>query len=179
MSHPHAHLMAEYAKDAAESDVPWERWQCRAPHMDEWEHLVGHPTWNRQLEYRRAPQYWDPENGPYVADVTHNVRYWPLGMTEEARLAGIVRKSPREAKELAHLLRTTARLHAWACEHDAGPPSDRIYTVYEIITDTGKCTGTYATQHATRPTDVRMSYHVANQCAQALDKGKLVLDNGD
>lgn len=26
--HIHAELMAEYAKDAMETDKPWERWEC-------------------------------------------------------------------------------------------------------------------------------------------------------
>lgn len=30
MKHVHAELMAEYAKDAMETDKPWERWQRSA-----------------------------------------------------------------------------------------------------------------------------------------------------
>lgn len=54
--HKHAALMAEYAKDAAETDRPWERWQF-ANSRDEWVDLnnVG-PSWDAEMEYRRKPR---------------------------------------------------------------------------------------------------------------------------
>lgn len=60
--HPHAALMAEYAKDAAETDRPWERWQCRTHGHLEWTKLdkavvkYQHPTWRTDFEYRRSPK---------------------------------------------------------------------------------------------------------------------------
>lgn len=55
MGHIHAAVMAEYAKDAAETDKPWERWEfC---HMrGEYQSLHSHPEWVEDNEYRRKPQ---------------------------------------------------------------------------------------------------------------------------
>ena len=54
MGHIHAAAMAEYAKDALETDKPWERWEfC---HMrGEYQSLRGHPEWVEDNEYRRKP----------------------------------------------------------------------------------------------------------------------------
>ena len=55
MGHIHAAAMAEYAKDALETDKPWERWEfC---HMrGEYSSLHGHPEWVENNEYRRKPK---------------------------------------------------------------------------------------------------------------------------
>jgi hypothetical protein len=54
--HPHAALMAEYAKDAAETDKPWERWEFRENVPDGWFDFAGdHPGWLVDCEYRRKP----------------------------------------------------------------------------------------------------------------------------
>ena len=55
MGHIHAAAMAEYAKDAAETNKPWERWEfC---HMrGEYSSLYGHPEWVEDNEYRRKPK---------------------------------------------------------------------------------------------------------------------------
>ena len=55
MGHIHAAAMAEYAKDAAETDKPWERWEfC---HMrGEYQSLHSHPEWVEDNKYRRKPQ---------------------------------------------------------------------------------------------------------------------------
>ena len=55
MGHIHAAAMAEYAKDATETDKPWERWEfC---HMrGEYQSLHGHPEWVGDNEYRRKPK---------------------------------------------------------------------------------------------------------------------------
>lgn len=55
MRHIHAAAMAAYAKDALETDKPWERWEfC---HMrGEYQSLHGHPEWVEDNEYRRKPQ---------------------------------------------------------------------------------------------------------------------------
>ncbi len=52
MRHTHAAAMAEYAKDAIETDKPWERWEfC---HMrGEYQSLHNHPEWVENNEYRR------------------------------------------------------------------------------------------------------------------------------
>ena len=55
MGHIHAAAMAEYAKDALETDKPWERWEfC---HMrGEYQSLHSHPEWVEDNEYRRKPK---------------------------------------------------------------------------------------------------------------------------
>ena len=50
--HKHAELMLQYAKDWAETDEPWKRWEVTS-HRDEWVALCGHPYWNEKHEYRR------------------------------------------------------------------------------------------------------------------------------
>lgn len=56
-AHPHAALMAEYAKDAAETDKPWERWQYKSRFTGEWKDLYdGNPGWGECMEYRRKPK---------------------------------------------------------------------------------------------------------------------------
>lgn len=53
-AHPHAALMAEYAKDAAETDKPWERWEASI--AGEWHPLACHPEWLHEVRYRRKPR---------------------------------------------------------------------------------------------------------------------------
>lgn len=55
MGHIHAAAMAEYAKDAVETDIPWERWEfC---HMrGEYQSLHSHPEWVEDNKYRRKPK---------------------------------------------------------------------------------------------------------------------------
>lgn len=51
MAHKHATLMAQYARDAAETDRPWERWEILRG--DSWCDLTENPTWIEYMEYRR------------------------------------------------------------------------------------------------------------------------------
>ena len=55
MGHIHAAAMAEYAKDAAETDMPWERWEFSGQYQ-EYETLSCHPTWCEKNKYRRKPK---------------------------------------------------------------------------------------------------------------------------
>ena len=55
MGHIHAAAMAEYAKDAAETDMPWERWEfCYK--REEYRSLHNHPDWAVTRKYRRKPK---------------------------------------------------------------------------------------------------------------------------
>ena len=57
MGHIHAAAMAEYAKDAADTDMPWERWETSMTESgDEYRNLLGHPDWAVTREYRRKPK---------------------------------------------------------------------------------------------------------------------------
>lgn len=57
MGHIHAAAMAEYAKDALETDMPWERWEVSMTESgDEYRNLLGHPDWAVTRKYRRKPK---------------------------------------------------------------------------------------------------------------------------
>lgn len=54
--HPHAALMAEYAKDAAETDKPWRRWEASIGPNQPWVACIGHPSWAEFYSFRRKPE---------------------------------------------------------------------------------------------------------------------------
>lgn len=60
MKHPHAENMVLYAKDALETDKPWDRWEY---HFHGWRPCVAHPNWDDNTLYRRKPQ---PIKKPYI-----------------------------------------------------------------------------------------------------------------
>lgn len=57
--HKHAAAMAEYAKDAAETERPWERWESRINlpgHGTSWRGHAAAIAWDEDREYRRKPR---------------------------------------------------------------------------------------------------------------------------
>jgi hypothetical protein len=86
--HPHAALMAEYAKDAAETEAPWERWEMRHKDAGGWATCQGHPNWVQHRVFRRKPQTITV-NGfevpkPMAQLPAHGTRvYWPVLLAEE------------------------------------------------------------------------------------------------
>ena len=56
MEHIHAAAMAEYAKDAAETDKPWERWEASRKGEKKFETLDQNPSWSVRFDYRRKPK---------------------------------------------------------------------------------------------------------------------------
>lgn len=54
MKHIHAELMAEYAKDAMETDKPWERWEV-LDNSGGWGGIDYNPVWVSSCQYRRKP----------------------------------------------------------------------------------------------------------------------------
>ncbi len=54
-AHIHAALILQFAQDAAETDKPWERWQCRSSSSKTWTTLTACPRWDAGVEYRRKP----------------------------------------------------------------------------------------------------------------------------
>ena len=54
--HKHAALIAEYAKDASETDAPWERWEVGMAGTCFWTSLGCHPAWLDYNCYRRKPR---------------------------------------------------------------------------------------------------------------------------
>lgn len=55
-AYKHADLMLLYAKDAAETDKPWERWEWRNKSDAEFLTCQQHPSWKLNHDYRRKPQ---------------------------------------------------------------------------------------------------------------------------
>ena len=75
MKHRHAELMMEYAKDAMETNKPWERWEVwtgktqRRP----WTPLSDHPIWLEEAAYRRKPKRI-VVSGTVTSDVVQDAR---------------------------------------------------------------------------------------------------------
>ena len=78
MGHIHAAAMAEYAKDAAETDKPWERWEVSF--SGGFIGVTGHLNWSVNHEYRRKPKvilingYEVPE--PCRTPLQNDMYYW-------------------------------------------------------------------------------------------------------
>ena len=81
-AHKHAALMLQYAQDAAETKIPWKRWEYKKDgRNDEWLPVLNaHPDWNVNFEYRRKSQVikvgkWE---FPKPTNVTpeKGTRYW-------------------------------------------------------------------------------------------------------
>jgi len=53
MKHPHAELMLEYAKDAMETDMPWELWEYKYKNDEKWSKLFENPKWDISNSYQR------------------------------------------------------------------------------------------------------------------------------
>lgn len=51
-AHKHAALMAEYAKDAAETEQPWRRWEVNGV-SGKFRDCTEHPLWSNHMQYRR------------------------------------------------------------------------------------------------------------------------------
>ena len=83
MGHIHAAAMAEYAKDAAETDMPWERWEFSKTGRD-YESLHKHPSWTPDIKYRRKPKvilingHEVPE--PHRTPLKDGEVYWALSL---------------------------------------------------------------------------------------------------
>lgn len=55
-AHPHAELMALYAKDATETSKPWERWEWFNVPANSWVLCKRNPAWMKGQKYRRKPE---------------------------------------------------------------------------------------------------------------------------
>ena len=53
-AHKHAALMAEYAKDAAETETPWKRWEFFYGTV--WHECSTAMSWDECTQYRRKPR---------------------------------------------------------------------------------------------------------------------------
>lgn len=55
-AHPHAELMALYAKDATETNEPWKLWEWFNVPTNSWVLCKRNPTWIKGQKYRRKPE---------------------------------------------------------------------------------------------------------------------------
>ena len=87
MGHIHAAAMAEYAKDALETNKPWERWEFSKTGRD-YDSLHEHPSWNPDIKYRSKPKvilingYEVPE--PHRTPLKDGEVYWALTLFSSA-----------------------------------------------------------------------------------------------
>jgi len=51
--HIHADLMMQYAKDAMESETPWDNWEIFDIVLNIWINLYCTPSWFEDVKYRR------------------------------------------------------------------------------------------------------------------------------
>ena len=86
MGHVHAAAMAEYAKDAAETDTPWERWESSYK-GEKFETLDHNPNWSVRFDYRRKHkviminEYEVPE--PHRVPLKDGEVYWTFTFGED------------------------------------------------------------------------------------------------
>lgn len=50
---PHAESAAEYAKDMAETNQAWQRWETKPTPNADWQPMFVHPCWHSDSQYRR------------------------------------------------------------------------------------------------------------------------------
>ena len=55
-AHPHAELMALYAKDATETNEPWKLWEWFNVPANSWVLCKRNPAWMKGQKYRRKPE---------------------------------------------------------------------------------------------------------------------------
>ena len=88
MGHIHAAAMAEYAKDAAETDKPWERWEASLEEEEMYFVLESNPEWGQDIKYRRKPKvilingHEVPE--PHRTPLKDGEVYWALTLFSSA-----------------------------------------------------------------------------------------------
>jgi hypothetical protein len=123
MKHIHAELMMEYAKDAMETDMPWEKWEysdglgCWYPVRN-----TG-PAWDSDNQYRRKPQTINinghevPE--PYRGEMFNGTFYYvpsvsgPYDYVESVWHDHVYDINIKK-KGLLHINKESARIHAQA-----------------------------------------------------------------
>lgn len=122
-AHKHAALMAEYAKDALETDEPWLLWEMTSKNTIGWVSLDRHPLWLNYCEYRRKSKIINingfevPE--PLRAAPPEGTRCWVVCPAADGDFQRIiwVRGGVQAAwlsKGLLHLTPEAAQLHAQA-----------------------------------------------------------------
>ena len=130
--HPHAELMLEYAKDWAETQIPWERWELMSDVFDEWLPIKGgHPLWLEHFQYRRIPKtiningFEVPE--PVREPLNYGDKYYTLGAMHQNRAflwEGSALNRKRLQLGLLHLTAEAATIHSKALTSFTALPDD-------------------------------------------------------
>ena len=132
--HPHAALMLEYAKDAAETETPWYGWQGRTPSHSEWFECTHTPLWCAGSEYRRKPTppatiningFEVPE--PLRKEPNYGDEYYTLGALNQNRKflwQGTALDVRRLQLGLVHLTAEPAMIHTKALVSFTALPDD-------------------------------------------------------
>ena len=119
-AHKHAALMLQYAQDAAETEKPWERWECNR--YDTWQQCEKHPAWFVSSEYRRKPEiikvgrHEFPK--PITSELVTGLTYFfvKIGKTcfevGESIWKGTGQDQMRLESKRVHLTREAAQAHA-------------------------------------------------------------------
>ena len=119
-AHKHAALMLQYAKDAMETDRPWERWEVAAP--NEWKGCEISPSWSEDHNYRRKPQTikvgkWEfPEPIAFTPEI--DTIYWVIRLHHKGYIPDDLIWSGDETdfdlleNRMIHLSREAAQAHA-------------------------------------------------------------------
>lgn len=130
MKHPHAELMALYARDALETDTPYLYWQVQKKGKGKWYNLTQHPTWSVDDLYRTKRIVWGGYSFTqpltleearslarrticYVVDLVGN-DCCPLELCKELSWSGKARDFNLVKRNIVHLTETSATRHAHA-----------------------------------------------------------------
>ena len=115
-AHKHAALMLQYAKDAMETDRPWERWEVAAP--NEWNRCEISPSWSEDHNYRRKPEMIKVGKWEFPKPITQRPApgaiYWAT-MFDYSRDRKFIASAEDETLlegNLCHLSREAAQAHA-------------------------------------------------------------------
>lgn len=136
MKHPHAELMALYAKDALETDTPYLYWQVQKKAKEKWYNLTQHPTWSVDDNYRTKKISWNDytfvqpitveeaqslEKGIvcYVVDLTAD-NFGRLELCVALKWSGKARDFDLVKRNIVHLTEASATRHAYALLKENG-----------------------------------------------------------
>ena len=130
-AYKHADLMLLYAKDAAETDKPWERWEWRNKSDAEFLTCQQHPSWKLNHDYRRKPQvinvgrhefpkpiteapeegtvYWTIESGGRNGFYVEHYQWLKNGEDESCIRQGLIHLSESAAQAHADALNAICR----------------------------------------------------------------------
>lgn len=121
-AYKHADLMLLYAKDAAETDTPWERWEWRGKSGDEFLTCCQHPSWKLNHDYRRKPQVIRVGRHEFPKPITEvpedGTEYFCLDfgnngfVVNSSRWTGDVCDTMSITAKRTHLSREAAQAHA-------------------------------------------------------------------